>query len=219
MKDIEISSGGDGLCAIERLNYDLTKLVHKRDWFMLWGEIYESLTENCSMFLLDRLCSGTPMATLFICSGGGSEDDARALIGIIEHCKSQGMIIRMFGAGMVASAAFDVFVAGSKGYRFVSELTMFMTHSSSIETRDKPLRRLQEELDEYTLQAYTRIHKKARERYLETGNWYFSADEGLAFGAADAVLKPGDKLPSEAMKPKKAAEAVVESSQEKQSVG
>jgi len=194
MRDSEIQIDSYS-SSIERINYDLSKVCYNNDWFFLWGDVDSLMTENCSLFLMDKLFSGREIATIFICSAGGSEDDARGLMSIIEHCKTQGLTIRMFGAGLVASAAFDIFIAGSKGWRFVNEFTMFMTHSSSVETRDKAAIRLQEYLDEYSLQYYTRIHKKTRERYLETGNWYFSADEGLGFGACDAVIKPGMKLP------------------------
>lgn len=200
--EITSDSSTGGLDARDRINYELNRQLLQKNWISLWGEIEPIICENTGLFLLNACMSGIKKATIFICSCGGSEDDARALMSIMEFCKSRGMIIRVYGAGLVASAAFDIFITGSKGYRFVNEFTMFMTHSSSIETRDKSLVRLQDYLDEHSLQTYTKIHKKTRERYLETGNWYFSPDEGLKFGACDAVIKAGDILPDSIVIPK-----------------
>lgn len=178
-----------------QFNSELAKEVAKFGWLCLWGEIADALCETAGLFLLKALNEKRDSVNFMICSGGGSEDDARGLMGIMDICKSNGMIIKTLGAGMIGSAAFDIFIAGSKGYRFVTELSMLMTHSSSAELRNKREFKLQEYLDEFTLKTYTKIHPRMREKFLSTGDWYISPEEAVLYGIADAVIKIGDPIP------------------------
>jgi len=171
------------------------KRLAAKNWFSFWGPVSDSSCELCSMFLMDAMMRGEKEVNLLICSGGGSEDDTRALIGIMEMCKSQGMIVRVYGAGCIASAAFDIFAACSKGYRFAFEVTMFMTHSSSGHVEDDDMYELQKKFDMWTLKQYTGIHAATRKRFMKTGNWWFDPNQAVEYGIADHVVKAGEKLP------------------------
>lgn len=180
----------------------LAKRVGDQGWFSVWGDIVDATTEACALFLLDNLHRGIKQVTLMICSPGGNEDDARGLLGIMEYCKANGLVIRTYGIGMVGSAAFDIFIAGTRGYRFVHEIAMLMTHSSSADLRNKREIALQEYLDEFTLKTYTRIHSRTREKFLETGDWYIGVDDAIRYGIADAIVRCGDNLPNGPVDPK-----------------
>jgi ATP-dependent protease ClpP protease subunit len=215
MKEEEYEDCGLETSEMSQFHSHLAKQVaeHSR-WFSLWGEIGDALTEPCGLFLLNALRLGWPMATLFVCSGGGSEDDSRGLIGLIEHVKQQGLIVRAYGAGIVGSAAFDIFIACSKGYRFVHECTLLMTHSSSADTRDKDLVELQDRFDNWTIRKYTHIHPSTREKFLRTGNWWFDPYDAIKYGAVDAVVKNNQPLPTDPVFPK-----VIDKQQEIADVG
>lgn len=181
----------------------LAKKVGDKDWFSFWGEVGELTCEQAGLFLLNKLFSGTKMVTLFICSPGGSEDDLRGLLSIMEHCKSLGMVIRGIGAGVVASAAFDLFIACSPGWRFVFEATMLMTHSSAGHVEDEDMYELQRRFDMWTLKKYTNIHASTRRRFMKTGNWWFDPEAAVGYGAADHVIMAGEEIPEEPKHPRR----------------
>lgn len=184
------------------------KRLTERNWFSFWGPVTEESCELCAMFLMDALLRGEKEVNLMICSGGGSEDDSRALTGVMELCKSAGMIIRVYGAGCIASAAFDIFIACSKGYRFAFEITMFMTHSSSGEIGGTDLFKLSQQFDAWTLKKYTGIHAATRRRFMHTGDWFFDTEQAVDYGVADCIVKAGQKLPVGPIHPKRKSEAV-----------
>lgn len=188
---------------VENIYSHFVKRLTARNWFSFWGPVTDSSCELCGMFLMDALLSGQKEVNLLICSGGGSEDDSRALTGVIELCKSSGMIVKVYGAGCVASAAFDIFISCSKGYRFAFEVTMFMTHSSSGDLASKDLMKLSEVFDEWTLKKYTGIHAATRRRFMHTGDWYFSPEEAIDYGIVDYIVKAGQKLPPGPIYPKR----------------
>lgn len=179
------------------------KKLADKNWFSFWGPVTDSSCELCSMFLMDAMHRNKKEVSLLICSGGGSEDDTRALIGVMELCKSQGMIIRCYGAGCIASAAFDIFTACSKGYRFSFEMTMFMTHSSSGHVEDEAMYELQKEFDMWTLKTYTTIHSATRKRFMKTGSWWFDPNKAVEYGIVDHVVHAGEKLPEGPIFPKR----------------
>lgn len=174
----------------------LAKSAVQNDWFFFWGEVSDASCEICAMFLMDAVHKKKPMITISLCSGGGEESYTRALLGIMEYCKKQGLIIRGYGLGEIASAAFDILSACSKGYRFAFEATMFMTHSSSGHVEDEDMYELQKKLDAWTLREYTNIHAATRKRFLKTGNWWFDPNTAVQYGAIDGVVKVGEDLPS-----------------------
>jgi ATP-dependent protease ClpP protease subunit len=181
----------------------LAKRVANKDWFTFWGDVADGPCELCSLFLLDALSRKTPIVTLVICSPGGEEDDMRGLIGIMEYCKQQGMILRGYAVGIVASAAFDMLIACSPGYRFAFELTMFMTHSSAGHVEDEDMYKLNRRFDRWTLKKYTNIHSSTLKKFLKTGNWWFDAKDAIGYGAIDGVLGIGDPLPDRPVFPKR----------------
>lgn len=171
------------------------KRLAERNWFSFWGPVTDGSCELCSMFLIDALLRGEKEVNLLICSSGGSEDDTRALLGIMEMCKASGMIIKVYGAGCIASAAFDIFSACSPGYRFAFEITMFMTHSSAGHVEDEDMYELQKQFDMWTLKKYTNIHAATRKRFMKTGNWWFDPKQAVEYGIADHVVYAGETLP------------------------
>lgn len=187
----------------DQLYAHFAKGLADKDWFVFWGDVDEETCEMCGQFLLNALMKGKKHVTLFICSGGGSEDDSRALIGIMEICKQSDMIIRSYGAGCVASAAFDIFAACSPGYRFCFEVTMFMTHGSATQVEDEDMYKLQRRYDAWTLKTYTNIHASTRKRFLRTGSWWFDPATAVGYGVADAVVKAGHELPAGPIFPKR----------------
>lgn len=196
-EDVDVGGSLDtcGEQGVENIYSHFAKCLANRQWFFFWGPITDSSCELCSMFLMNSLLRGIKEVNLLICSGGGTEDDTRALLGVMELCKSSGMIIKVYGAGCIASAAFDLFSACTPGYRFAFEVTMFMTHSSSGHVEDEDMYKLQQKFDMWTLKKYTGIHAATRKRFMKTGNWWFDPQQAVEYGIADHVVKAGEALP------------------------
>lgn len=173
----------------------IDKKLYEKGWYCLWGEIDTDACSLCGGFLLNRMLRNCKESTIFICSEGGDEDDARALLSIIELCKSSGMIIRIYGAGLIASAALDIFITGSAGYRFAFEATMFMTHATSGHVADEEMYDLQKKFNVWILKQYTSIHPATIKKFMRTGNWWFGPQEAIGYGIMDAMIRPGDTLP------------------------
>jgi len=196
-EDIAIPNEGMG-----NMYTHFLKRLSEKNWFSFWGPVDEASCELCALFLMDAMLREEKEVNLLICSGGGSEDDSRALTGVMELCKANGMVIRTYGAGCIASAALDIFIACTKGYRFAFEVTIFMTHSSDFEG-NKALFELSQKFDEWTLKKYTGIHAATRRRFMETGDWYFDSDQAVDYGVVDCVIYPGKKLPDGPVYPKR----------------
>ena len=183
----------------ESLVNELDRSMLQNDFHFIWEGIDSFSASTCGKMIMRSIAEKRPMVTIFICSEGGYTDDARGLLSLIEIAKSSGIIIRMVGIGLIGSAAFQIFSAGSNGWRFVHELSMLMIHASSAELRNKKERELSDYFDEEGLVAYTKIHKRTRERILETGDWYMSPEEALNWGVCDHIIKRGEIIPTHAM--------------------
>jgi ATP-dependent protease ClpP protease subunit len=199
----EVEGGATATAGFTNMYSHFAKRLADRNWFSFWGDVTDESCELCSMFLMDAMLRGDKEVNLLICSGGGSEDDTRALLGIMEMCKAQGMVIKVYGAGCIASAAFDIFSACSRGYRFAFEVTMFMTHSSSGHVEDDDMYELQKKFDMWTLKQYTGIHAATRKRFMKTGNWWFDPNQAVEYGIADHVVKAGEALPDGPIHPQR----------------
>lgn len=156
-----------------------------RGLFTLVGVLDEGLGDLCLSFLLLAL-KRQQAPTLVLCSPGGAESCARAIIGGMEACKAAGLPVTTIGVGEVASAAFDIFIAGSKGRRFAHELSSYMTHATK--NVEKEEMAIQEQLDRLTLAAYTTVNTRTSNKWLETGNYYMDAKTVMEYGAADHIL-------------------------------
>lgn len=204
--DDVVFSADDGSSGITNLYGHFAGELARRGEFYFWGEVTDGQCELAATFLRHALYTGQRMVTLFICSPGGSSDDMRALIATMELCKASGMIVRSFGAGLVASAAFDLFVACSKGYRYASETTMFMTHGTKGHVEEAEMFELQREFDRYTYRQYTNITEATQRKFLRTGNWWFDAETAVRYGACDGVVRAGESIPDGATEPQLARE-------------
>ena len=80
---------------VENIYSLYVKRLADKNWFSFWGPVNDGSCEICSMFLLDAHLHGVKEVNILLCSSGGSEDDTRGLLGVMEFCKSAGMIIKI----------------------------------------------------------------------------------------------------------------------------
>jgi len=180
-----------GTTLTEKLGIELAK----RGIYCLFGEITSGACETASSFLLNRLLEGQQKATIMICSQGGDGDASRGLVGIMEMVKAGGLIIKTVATGQAASAAFDILIAGSKGERICTDTTLLMTHSTSVDARDRNLIELLEKVDDQILMRYTTLDRKKINNYAKVGgNLWMSAKEGLDSGVVDKIIAVNEVL-------------------------
>jgi ATP-dependent protease ClpP protease subunit len=191
---------GDNSCDVYST---MSRNLQKKDWYYFWGQITADSCEMAGLFLTNAMLDGKKEVTFVFCSPGGDSDATRGLIGMMELAKARGMRIRAIGGGLIASAAFDLFTACSRGFRYAFEATMFMTHSSAGHVEDQKMYDLQRKFDRWTLEKYTDLAPKLIDQFLETGSWWFGPDVAVGYGAADCVLRPGDDIPAEACAPQR----------------
>jgi len=164
--------------------------------FTICTDIDAPIMDSAINFLLLSVSDKRKDITFLIDSEGGDGDYALGLIANIEMAKADGMIIRTLGMGYVGSAAFDIFMAGSKGHRYVHEWCLLMTHASSIDLKNRRERELREKMDEALLERYTGIRKDKREKMLTTGEWFMTPEEAVEAGVADHIIRSRQGFPS-----------------------
>ena len=180
-----------GATLTERLGIELAK----KGIYCLFGEITSDSCETASCFLFDRLLRNEKKATILICSQGGDGDASRGLVGVMEMVKAAGLTIKTVATGQAASAAFDILIAGTKGERFCTETTLLMTHSTSVDARERALSELLEKVDDQILMRYTTLDRKKINAYAKVGgNLWMSAKEGLEAGVVDFIIQVNEVL-------------------------
>lgn len=180
-----------GLTLTEKLGVQLLK----QGIYCLFGEITSDSCETASSFLMNRLFAGEKHATILICSQGGDGDASRGLLGVMEMVKAAGLVVRTVATGQAASAAFDVLIAGTKGERACTDTCLIMTHSTSVDARDRNLIDLLEKTDDQILMRYTTLDRKKINVYAKVGgSLWMGAEDALAQGVVDRIIKVGELL-------------------------
>ncbi len=167
----------------------LARRLWQQNRFTLIGDVDARSMDELMMFLITRLDEGAKKLELYISSHGGEEDHARGAMALIQTVKAAGVRVSTIGLGWVGSAALDLFMVGSKGFRLVHEFTLLMTHVSETSVRGKQEARLRLELDDRLYSRFTRIRKDRRDALAEEGkDWFFTAEEAIQLGIADRLI-------------------------------
>lgn len=97
--------------------------------FVLNGDIdSDSIGPALKWLIYENSKAGVRELTLYINSTGGYLDDAFALIDVMRKSKHN---IRTVGIGNVMSSAFLIFIAGTKGSRYIAENANVLAHQYS----------------------------------------------------------------------------------------
>jgi len=102
----------------------------------LTGDIDEDNIEDAIKWVVYENMNGqtNKMLTLYVNSDGGVLTDALALIDVMRSSKYP---ICTIGMGSIVSAAFLIFTAGTRGYRYLYPNTSIMCHQYSAEITGK----------------------------------------------------------------------------------
>jgi len=145
-----------------------------------------------ALYFLDAIDSETPIE-LFICSPGGSVYHTFAIVDIINTIKAP---VHTFAFGSCFSAAPLLLAVGEPGYRWVSENCRLMTHASSDEMSGKVSAMMSEVKetsymdDKWNALIAERSNMPLRfwrSKSAKASDFYFSAQEAVTWGVADAI--------------------------------
>lgn len=181
----------DDLLAEERIK---TSLLENHIHFLCGDIETQNITEAIKWIVYENFSNSNKPLTLYINSDGGSLQDAFALIDMMQKSVRP---IRTIGIGSVCSAAFLIFTAGTKGQRFISKNASIMCHQFSDEYTGKyhDIKAALKENDWANnrmvdiLKHCTGLDTKTiKNKLLPPTDVWFTADEIVAFGVADAVF-------------------------------
>ena len=144
------------------------------------------------MYLMETMSREKPIE-LFISSFGGEVYDALALYDIMQTISAP---IHTFAYGKCMSAAPLLLAAGEPGHRWTAAHTSFMHHdgadsmdgkTTALKANLKHLELLDKSWTELFAKYSNKTFKWWDDRAKRSGDFYFSADEAIEWGIADAV--------------------------------
>ena len=172
-----------------------TPSVEECGIYLFMDEISDVTCKDVITFIISKnLVKPYPKyLQLVINSGGG---DLNSAFAVIDTMKGSAIPIYTVGLGLVASAAFAIFIAGEKGKRVLTPNTSILSHQYSWGTYGKE-HELLATTREYELTTQRMINhykkctglteKKIREHLLPPQDVWLSATQAKKLGICDSV--------------------------------
>lgn len=181
----------DDVNAYDRIqNTLLSHSVH-----MLSGEIEQENIDTCINWILYESLDPKPKTlTLYINSTGGDLYCAFALIDAMRTCHHT---IRTVGIGAVMSAAFLIFISGTKGERFIGRSASLMCHqySETAEGKHHDLKAAMKEGEHCNSKMLSIISTatnlpvtKIKAKLLSATDVYLTPEDAIRLNIADKML-------------------------------
>lgn len=180
-------------------NWTATDAIDKslldNDIHYLCGDIASENIAEAIKFIVSRdLESKKKTLKLYVNSTGGDLYECFALIDTMKNSKH---IISTIGIGAVMSAAFLIFISGTKGHRYIGRNTGIMNHqhTDSWESKMHDMKAAMAENVNCETRALNIIKdaadislSEARERFNSKSDQYFTAKQLVDLNLADKVL-------------------------------
>lgn len=174
-------------------------MYNERDNRILYqGIINEEGCSQLKMLLFDienRMMKSNIKQPIRLCidSEGGSYVEGMAICDIIEALR---VPVYTYAVGLVASAAFKIFISGKK--RFTYKHSMFLFHSAAggaigtqkdIEKDLADFKRINNEIREYVKRKTKLPHSMIDDTIDNCKDLWLTADDAIRYGIADILLK------------------------------
>ena len=164
--------------------------------YVLMDQINHATCRDAIKWIMNQNLSENPLPqlTLIINSPGG---DVHAAFALIDTMKASSIPIKTVGLGLIASCGFLIFIAGTKGMRYVGKNTGIMNHqhTDSWESKMHDMRAAMSENINCETRALNIIKdaadislSEARERFNSKSDQYFTAKQLLDLNLADKIL-------------------------------
>ena len=179
----------------EKFKTTQTPSVEECGIYLFMDEVSDITCKDVITFIISKnLVKPYPKyLQLVINSGGG---DLNSAFAVIDTMKGSAIPIYTVGLGLVASAAFAIFIAGEKGKRVLTPNTSILSHQYSWGTYGKE-HELLATTREYELTTQRMINhykkctglteKKIREHLLPPQDVWLSATQAKKLGICDSV--------------------------------
>ena len=169
-------------------------------YYLLSGEIDVDTTSDCIKYIIERNVNlqdqrdKTEMRML-INSPGGDLCSAFALIDIM---KGSTLDISTFGLGTVASAGLAIFMAGTKGKRFITKNTSILSHQFSwgsygkeheLYARNKEFELTTKRMLDHYKKCTGLNEKIIKQILLPPQDVWLSAEEAVKYGIVDKIVE------------------------------
>jgi ATP-dependent Clp protease protease subunit len=164
----------------------------------LIGEIDEDNINECIKWLAYENInpSADRILTLYVNSQGG---DLYEALGLIDMMKNSQIPVRTIGYGSVMSAAFLILASGTPGERYITKNCGIMCHQMSMSEemgKYHDIKATRKETDRLNKAMYDILKETTgldgriiKTRLLPAHDVYMTAEEMIAFGAADQILE------------------------------
>ena len=171
---------------------------HEAGIHFLIGEITEDNVNECVKWLAYENIDARPdkTLTLYVNSQGG---DLYEAFGLIDMMRNSQIPVRTIGYGSVMSAAFLIVASGAPGERYITKNCGIMCHQMSVlEEAGKyhDIKATRKETDRLSKAMYDVLKETTgldgriiKTKLLPAHDVYMTAEEMLAFGAADHILE------------------------------
>jgi ATP-dependent Clp protease protease subunit len=182
----------------DAVNNFLDEKLFKSRSISVFGQITEKIARSVTEKLLALASDNDDPITIYISSPGGHVESGDVIYDMIKFVKPE---VRVVGAGWVASAATNIYLAAKKENRFSLPNTRFLVH--------QPSGGSQGDATDIQIQADQIIKTKARINKIiseETGrpleqvekdtdrDYWMSVDEAVEYGIVSKVILSSEEL-------------------------
>lgn len=175
---------------------DVDLLLYKSGSFYLSGDIDEHSVSDCVKWILaENMANRHTHLNLYINSLGG---DLYQAFGLIDLMKASRIPVYTIGIGSLMSAAFLIFISGSKGNRIMTKNTSVMSHQFStyyegkehdVKASEKETRYIKQRMLDVIKDSCTMDERMIKRKLLPPSDVWLSADECVELGVADSIFK------------------------------
>lgn len=175
---------------------DVDMLLYKSGSFYLSGDIDEHSVSECVKWILaENMANRHTHLNLYINSLGG---DLYQAFGLIDLMKASRIPVYTIGIGSLMSAAFLIFISGSKGNRIMTKNTSVMSHQFStyyegkehdVKASEKETRYIKQRMLDVIKDSCTMDERMIKRKLLPPSDVWLSADECVELGVADSIFK------------------------------
>ena len=173
------------------------KSIEDHNYYIFHQEFENESCTSAMKFILERNLARTPpkFMKMIVNSPGGHLSSAFSLIDVMKGSK---VPIYTYGLGQIASCGLLTFIAGKKGFRFITENTSILSHQYSWFAfgKEHELMASQKEMDntsrriiDHYIKCTGLSEKDVKKYLLPPEDVWLTAKEAVKYGIADEIIE------------------------------
>jgi len=176
---------------------DEKKTLEDHNYYLFHQDFTNETTSNAIKFIIERNLMKTPpkfMKIIFNSPGG----ELSAAFSLIDVMKGSRVPIYTYGLGEISSCGLLAFIAGKKGYRYITENTSILSHQFSwfsfgkeheLLARSKEISQTSRRLLDHYIKCTGLSEKEVKKHLLPPEDVWMSAQEAVKYGIADEIVE------------------------------